>query len=61
VIEGVIYNITSYIQTHQERYRSDISSWCGKDATVGWQTKGQKNKGHSKKAGLVLRSIEVKR
>lgn len=55
-IEGNVYDISSYIDRHPAPERVLLDA-CGKDATEGWKTKGEKGKPHSRKAEVLLGSF----
>jgi len=55
VIEGKVYDVTAYLSDHPAP-PAMLTDYCGKDATQGWQTKGNKKKGHSRKASVLLKS-----
>lgn len=56
VIEGNVYDITSYISQHPTSPQV-LTRECGKDATMGWKTKGKANRPHSKKAEVLLKKF----
>lgn len=58
IIEDKIYDVTKYLPDH-DQYTKVLRESCGKDATEGWKTKGNKNKPHSKKAQLLLKRYEI--
>jgi len=58
IIEGTVYDISTYIERHPPPLDLVIKD-CGKDATLGWNTKGSKNKPHSKKAHTMLQKYEL--
>lgn len=51
-IEGQAYGITAYLPDHPSEPEL-ILSWCGKEATQAWQTKG-KGRPHSPRADQLL-------
>lgn len=58
-IENELYNITEYLFEHQKRYKNDLTEWCGKEATIGWETKGLKKEKHSRKAIRLLEKFKI--
>lgn len=58
IIEGYVYNVTAYIDQHPAPEELLVKG-CGKDVSIGWQTKGPANKPHSKKAALLLKKYLV--
>jgi cytochrome b involved in lipid metabolism len=56
VIEGKVYDVTTYIDDHPTPPQILVDV-CGKDATEGWATKGQKGKPHSRKAEVLLKTL----
>jgi hypothetical protein len=58
-IENEFYDITQYLAEHQKRFEYDLTEWCGKASTLGWQTKDLKKKKHSRKAGRILKRYKI--
>lgn len=58
-IENEFYNITDYLFEHQKRYKNDLTEWCGKDASKGWETKALKKEKHSRKANRLLEKFKI--
>ncbi len=59
VIEGKVYDVTSYLAKHPKKGRKELIESCGKDATDGWKNKGEKKKPHSKKAEDSLKRYQL--
>jgi cytochrome b involved in lipid metabolism len=55
-IEGSVYDISTYVAKHPAPVGVLVDA-CGKDATEGWKTKGNKAKPHSRKAEVLLKSF----
>jgi cytochrome b involved in lipid metabolism len=58
IYDGKVYNITSYINTHDNQYYN-IDSWCGIDMTVAYDTMDGNGRGHSRKADSMLASYYI--
>jgi cytochrome b involved in lipid metabolism len=58
IVENNVYDITSAMKDH-DRYKYKLDSWCGKEATEGWNTKDGKNKPHSRKAKTMLEGLHI--
>jgi cytochrome b involved in lipid metabolism len=58
-IDKNIYNITDYISIHQEKFKYNLTKWCGKDSTKSWVDKDGKKKGHSRKAKNLLKKYQI--
>ncbi len=56
IVENKVYDITSAMKDHL-RYKYELDSWCGKEATEAWTSKDGKNKAHSRKAQLMLNKL----
>lgn len=57
IIDSLVYDITSALKDHL-RYKYELDSWCGKEATQAWETKDGKGKAHSRKAQLMLKNLQ---
>jgi cytochrome b involved in lipid metabolism len=53
IINGNIYNVTSYLNTHPAGPDA-IIPYCGKDATQAFNTKGGRGETHSSQANNLL-------
>jgi cytochrome b involved in lipid metabolism len=59
VIDKKVYDVTQYLPDHEE-HTHVLPKFCGKDASVGWHTKGpMKQKEHSKKAILKAKKYWI--
>ncbi len=58
IVEKEVYDLSAYLPDH-EKYTKALPDFCGKDATEAWNTKSEKQKPHSKKAGIVLKKYKV--
>lgn len=58
IIEGTIYDISSAVKDHK-RYKYELNPWCGKDATLAWQTKDGLKRAHSRKAQILLKELSL--
>ncbi len=54
VVEKRVYDLTRYLPQHN-RYGVSLLEFCGQDATEAWNTKGEANRPHSRRAQAVLR------
>ena len=58
IVENEVYDLSTYLIQH-EKYTKALPDFCGKDATEAWNTKLEKQKPHSKKAGIVLKKYNI--
>ncbi len=59
IIEGRVYDVTSYVPKHPKKY--PLQDVCGQDVSEGWKTKGEKQKPHSRKAHAFLEKMLIGR
>lgn len=59
LIDGSIYDISSYMNEHAEKYQYDLTKWCGKDASQAWKDKDGRDKKHSRKSHILLESFKI--
>jgi cytochrome b involved in lipid metabolism len=57
IIKGKVYDVTDYIDKHPGG--KGLSSFCGKDASDAFATKGNKNKPHSQEAEEILSTLFI--
>lgn len=57
IIDNKVYNVTSYIDLHKGGII--IVNYCGKDATLAFNTKGGKGKPHKPKAFEDLKKLYI--
>jgi cytochrome b involved in lipid metabolism len=60
IVDDGVYDTTSAMKDH-DRHKYKLDSWCGKDATEGWNTKDRKDKPkpHSRKAKRMLQELRI--
>jgi len=58
IIDKNVYDLSNYLPKH-EKYTDTLPKSCGKDGTILWHTKGEKNKEHSKKAKLYIQQFLI--
>jgi cytochrome b involved in lipid metabolism len=58
IIDKEVFDITTYIAHHPPPLDIVIKD-CGRDASIGWKTKGTKNKPHSKKAHILIKKYLI--
>jgi cytochrome b involved in lipid metabolism len=58
VIDGLVYDITSYIPLHPTD-PSVLLAWCGKESTEAWEDKGGIGESHSSRADAALDAYEI--
>jgi cytochrome b involved in lipid metabolism len=56
VINNTVYDVTTYIPEHPS---NDIISWCGKEATSAYNTKGNRQEPHSARAEQLLIQYKI--
>lgn len=58
IFENKVYNVTPYVLQHDSQIY-DISSWCGKDMTVAFQTKDGSGRDHRSSTYSLLQSLYI--
>lgn len=58
IISGQVYDVTRFISQHPGGV-TQITNWCGKEATTAFQTRGGKGGSHSTLAGNMLASYLI--
>lgn len=56
-IEGSVYDFTTYLPDHPTKPEL-ILPWCGKEATLAWQTKN-KGRPHTTRANQMLEEYRI--
>jgi cytochrome b involved in lipid metabolism len=59
IIDEKVFDVTRYLERHPKKGRKELIESCGKDATKGWNQKGDKQKPHSAKARKQLEGYEI--
>lgn len=59
-VDDTEYDVSSIVEGHL-RFDFDLNSLCKKDGTQEWKTKGSQNRGHSKKAQILLKKLPQRR
>lgn len=57
IIDKKVYDLSSYLPSHN-KYGVGLEEFCGKDATLAWQTKGEVGRPHSRRAQIFLRKYK---
>lgn len=58
IIEGKVYDVTNYLADHPGG-ENQIISYCGKNATDAFKTKGERKENHSNSAKLILENYLI--
>lgn len=58
-IDGQVYDITDYLAEHAQEHQFSLDSFCGTDATAGWNNKNNTGKSHSRKASIQLKRYKI--